>query len=191
MISNEIVMKAEQYLFGSIQIPEEFHKALTDFMIRKEALSHSVVLYKISKEFRELLSQFPELPDIERKEFVVLDSGKLKFSPDYFSNPLQTISCNTFITDKVLNIICTRLFGANNLPQTFLDAFKAFLTEPSWDIGIHGMELCKSNYRFMRFLSSFYYLPDIKMKKLTLYSDGRMTFTTNYRHFTPTEISLK
>ena len=190
MISNEIVMKAEQYLFGETKLPNEFHKAFQRLMVQKEKASQVVVLYKLNKDFRELLARFPELPDIGRKEFVVLDSGKLQFSPDYFSRPLQTISSNTFITDKMINVICQHLFGARYVTQDFLDAFKTFLTDPYWDVSVYGMQLCKLNNRFMRFLVSFNYLPDIKMKKLTIYSDGTMTFTSDYRYVRPKEISL-
>ena len=90
MITDVIVKEAESFLFGkTFQVSKEFHTALTQYMKKQFNELQCVVLYKVSTEFQAFLQDFPELPNIERREFIVNSSGKILLSLDYLYPPIE------------------------------------------------------------------------------------------------------
>ena len=158
MISDKVVSTAAFYLFGDITFPKDFLQKLRTFMVRAYDQSHCVVLYKRLEAFQDFLSRFPELPDIGKREFMVMRNGTLNFSPDYFARPLEEVSVINFVDDKIVATAARYLFGIPILTLEFHKEFKEFIMKAYQKSDL--VVLSKANAKFMEFLKNFSYLPD-------------------------------
>jgi len=188
MISSKVVSTAAFYLFGDIVFPKDFHKKLRTFMVRAYEQSQCVVLYHRLESFRNFLAGFPELPDIGKKEFMVMRNGTLNFSPDYFARPLKEVSVINFVNDKVVTTAGRYLFGIPVLKPEFHNKFKDFIMEMYQKSD--KIVLSKANIEFMEFLKNSHFLPDIGKRKLVIYSSGNIFFTEDYVASAPQKISV-
>lgn len=189
MISNKVVLTAEHYLFGDIVLPEGFHKKLFKFMLNAEFQTHCVVLYKPLAAFKEFLEQFPELPDIGRKEFLITRNGTLQFTPDYFTCPLEEIFVINFITDGIVREAIKHLFGATSFTSFFHKEFKKFIQTHYGKSD--KIVLSDANTQFMKFLAGFDNIPALGKKQLVIYGSGKMFFSSDPSLHKLEEISLK
>lgn len=188
MISDKVVSTAAFYLFGDITFPKDFLEKLRAFMVRAYEQSNCVVLYKRLESFQEFLARFPELPDIGRREFIVMRNGALNFSPDYFARPLEEVSVINFVNDKVVATAAKYLFGIPILTLEFHKEFKEFIMKAYQKSD--SVVLSKANAKFMEFLKNFSYLPDISKRKLIIHKSGNMFFTENHISSAPQKISI-
>lgn len=188
MISDKVVSTAAFYLFGDITFPKNFHKKLRFFMEEVYEKSHCVVLYKRLESFQEFLSRFPELPDIGKREFMVMRNGTLNFSPDYFSCPLEEVSVINLVNDKVVETAARYLFGVPVLTLEFHKGFKELIMKMYQKSDT--IVLSNANTQLMKFLKDFTYLPNIGRKKLIIYSSGNIFFTPDYVAYAPYKISM-
>ena len=189
MISDKVVSTAAFYLFGDITFPKGFLKKLRTFMVRAYEQSHCVVLYNRLESFQEFLARFPELPNIGRREFIIMRNGTLNFSPDYFARPLEEVSVINFVDDKIVATAARYLFGVPILTSDFHKDFKEFIMKAYQKSDT--VVLCNANTQFMKFLKNFSYLPNIEKRKLVIHSSGNIFFTANYTFSAPQKISVE